>query len=157
MATGRAAPGGKPDHAQPGAPAALGGTRPASHVYSLDGTPTQHVFYNSIDQHVVELRWFGELPPWRDLLACLPDTPASDPVSHVVATSGTQQVFYTNQDLHIRRLGLRGNDPPEPEDLTVASGGGSGPALGGPISHVVSGGASPSTVRMTRMRPKPLR
>ncbi len=60
-------------------------------------------------------------------------------MSHVFAARGTQQVFYTNQELHIRRLGLRGNEPPASEDLMVASGG-SPRAIGGPTSHVISEG-----------------
>jgi hypothetical protein len=119
----------------PGAPLALPSTRPTSFVAP---DRTQHVFHISFDQHIIELRWFDELPPWRDLLSGLLDTPG-EPTSHVFAFKGTQHVFYTNQELHIRHLGLRGNEPPAVEDLMVASGG-SPLAIGDPTSHVVSVG-----------------
>ena len=116
-----------------GAPPSGFGDRPTSHVFSADGT--QHVFYNSADAHIIELRWPNQTPPWRDLLDGLGEAASSAPTSHVFAAKGIQHVFYSNQELHIMRVGVRGNESPAHQDLTIASGG-APHAIGGPTSHV---------------------
>jgi hypothetical protein len=117
-----------------GAPPSAG--RPTSHVFAAEGT--QHVFYTSVESHVIELRWGnGQFPPWRDLLGLdSAQVDVSRPTSLVFAADGAaQQVFYSGPDLDIRRLGLQGEEKPTPQDLMIASGG-APRAIGDPISHV---------------------
>jgi hypothetical protein len=108
----------------------------ASLVDAAEGT--QHVFYIDTGGHVVELRWPNQNPPWRDLLSGGPDSARAvplRPVSHVFAGHSTEHVFYLSQDRHIRRIGLKGNDNPSVQDLTIASSG-APLAAAGPASHV---------------------
>lgn len=115
-----------------GAPRAA--SDPVSHVFAAEGT--QHVYYVSVDNGLIEIRWFGQTPPGRDLLQGLGGqyAPASKPTSHVFPVKNMEHVFYIGADLHIRRFGLRGNETPALEDLMVASG--FPLAVGTPTSHV---------------------
>jgi len=116
-----------------GAPRAAGD--PISHVVAAEGT--QHVFYTSVDDGLVELRWFGETPPWRDLLNGLggAEADSSKPASHVFPVKNMEHAFYIGADLHIRRFGMRGDETPTMQDLMIASGG-CPLAVGTPTSHV---------------------
>jgi hypothetical protein len=116
-----------------GGPRAAGD--PVSHVFAAEGK--QHVFYTSVDDGLIELRWPGFPPPSRDLLngAGGAESPASKPASHVFAAKNIEHVFYIGADLHIRRFGMRGDEKPALQDLVIASGG-CPLAISGPASHV---------------------
>ena len=116
-----------------GAPRAA--SDPISHVFAAEST--QNVFYQSVDGGLIELRWFGPTPPWRDLLSGLgaAEGIVGKPASHVFPAKNVEHVFYVGADLHIRRFGMRGDETPALQDLVIASGG-CPLAVGSPTSHV---------------------
>ena len=116
-----------------GGPRAAGD--PASHVFAAEGT--QHVFYTSVDSGLIELRWPGLAPSSRDLLSGHggAESPDSKPASHVFPAKNMEHVFYIGADLHVRRIGIRGDQTPALQDLVIASGG-CPLAIRGPASHV---------------------
>jgi len=110
-----------------GAPLALSDTGAlqtgslASHVVALDGS--QHVFYGSDDGHIHELAWSGSSQPvHRDLIMRAKPAPAplaTGPLtSHVVASSGSQRVFYVSAG-QVIELSWSGNQDPSWRNLTT--------------------------------------
>jgi hypothetical protein len=112
---------------------------PTSQVFDFERT--QHVFYEAVDATLTELRWFGLTPPGRDLLNGVGGaaTISGKAASHVFNDTG--QVFYVGADLHIRRVGIRGDQTPALQDLVIASGG-CPLAVGSPTSHVFTAEAT---------------
>jgi hypothetical protein len=113
---------------------------PASHVFGTDGT--QHVFYRTFDGELMELWWRGgaDGDPRARSLNQRDTAPlaAGNPASHVFAAGGppTQHVFYRTGAGEIWELYWRTSDePPQPRNLTVLSGGALLAATD-PVSHV---------------------
>ena len=63
------------------------------------------------------------------------ESPDSKPASHVFPAKNMEHVFYIGADLHVRRIGIRGDQTPALQDLVIASGG-CPLAISGPASHV---------------------
>src|SRR5262249_9803621 len=79
------------------APKAVG--TPVSHVFSDEGT--QHVFYRTGGDQIIELWWAGAAAAKAEnlMIEARGAPPAiSDPVSHVFQPEGTQHVFYVSVD-----------------------------------------------------------
>jgi hypothetical protein len=92
-----------------GAPAVATPCQLASHVFEAEGT--QHVFYRTFDDRIVELWWRGgDAPRWGYLTNGDAPAAASDPASHVFEAEGTQHVFYRTVDMRIVELWWAGGE-----------------------------------------------
>ena len=102
------------------ADASAAASNPTGFVFPARGT--QHVFYRSTDDHIVELKW--DRSGWQrlDLHAGAKAIPAvGEPVAFTCLRAGTQHVAYAGADGHVHELSSRG-DGWQDSDLSAASG-----------------------------------
>ncbi len=107
---------------------------PVSHVFKPEGT--QHVFYISVDNQVIEVWWpRGGGKDHVDLTARSPGAPqgAGRPASHVYGPDATQHVLYTSVDDSLSELRWFGQASPW-RDLLPGHSGSDLPASD-PASH----------------------